>query len=118
MLEQSIGETAAHTLTDEKVLPLVAASAAAALAAGALFSVCVGACWLKFIASRPKYHAVEEVKLVYEGDEEETVALRSAGDGMMSVMNVGGYSPTWIPRKACGVNASCGGTSRAMGTWG
>eukprot|EP00419_Tripos_fusus_P053576 CAMPEP_0172806526 /NCGR_PEP_ID=MMETSP1075-20121228/6414_1 /TAXON_ID=2916 /ORGANISM="Ceratium fusus, Strain PA161109" /LENGTH=560 /DNA_ID=CAMNT_0013645333 /DNA_START=66 /DNA_END=1746 /DNA_ORIENTATION=+ len=52
-------------------------------------------------AKPPKYQTVEEIKLVYDGEEEEEVVLQpTAGGNMMSMYGSGAAMASWQPSKA------------------
>jgi len=97
-----MGNAAAETFMDSKSLPWAILAAFFTAVGGFVVTFVIGGVFRKYVVSRPKYHTVEEVKLIYEGEEEETLALRSSPDGnMQSYMgSAGGISNTWTPSKA------------------
>lgn len=103
MLQKIVGAHAADTFTDRQFLKWAVILAFFTMMLGGISTTLTGMCWRRRVPpAQPKYHTVEEVKLIYEGEEEETVALRSGVDGSMNLMNVAGrgISSTWQPSKA------------------
>lgn len=116
MLQGFMGEHAAETFTDREFLKWTAGLALFTLLLGGLLAFLVGPGRHK-AHSQPNYQSVEGLKLIYEGDEEETVALRSTADGaMMSVTSGQNIGSSWTPSRAK-ANASSMGSKRAL-AWG
>jgi len=99
--------------------PWVSAFAVASLLLGYLLTSGILCCRRK--VTQPKYQTVGEIKLVYEGDEEEEVVLQpTAGGNMMSVYGSGAAMASWQPSKgsqrAIGIHGSRNGRSSTGGT--
>merc|ERR1712217_506384 len=95
------GAGAFETFTDEDFWPWAALFGGLAMLLGFIVSFCLRKLIIKPV--HPKYQAVEAVKLVYEGEEEDEVVLQSGGGSMMSVSATGGpMGPmsSWQPSKA------------------
>jgi len=79
-----------------KSWPWVSALAVASLLLGYLLTSGILCCRRK--AKKPQYQTVGEIKLVYDGDEEEVVVLQpTAGGNMMSVYGHGPAMASWQP---------------------
>jgi len=94
--------------------PWVSAFAVASLLLGYLLTSGILCCRRK--AKHPKYQTVGQIKLVYDGDEEEEVMLQpTAGGNMMSVYGSGPAMASWQPSKssqqASGIHSSKNGRS-------
>jgi len=97
-----------------KSWPWVSTFAVASLLLGYLLTSGILCCRRK--AKQPKYQTVEEIKLVYDGDEEEEVVLQpTAGGNLMSIYGHGPAMASWQPSKssqrAIGMHGSRNGRS-------
>mmetsp|Transcript_127381 Transcript_127381/g.317969 ORF Transcript_127381/g.317969 Transcript_127381/m.317969 type:complete len:570 (-) Transcript_127381:40-1749(-) len=103
LLAGIVGGTAAERFTDQEFLPWAAAAAALTSTLGFVLTLLLSTVYHKYLATRPTYHQVEEVKLIYEGEEEETLVANMATGGVMA---------TWQPSK-CNASSSMFSSIRA-----
>lgn len=97
MLAGFMGGEAAETFTDQQFLHYASAAAFSTAFFGFLLTFLTGLVYRKYLASKPKYHTVEEVKLIYEGEEEETLVANMATGGVMA---------SWQPSRAGAATSS------------
>lgn len=102
-LADTIGGPAAEVFEDGQNLPWIVLFALTSMLLG-MSLTCLCLCAMGKGHQKPvQYRTVEEVKLIYEGEEEETVALRANPDGTMMSMTssmMGALGATWQPTKA------------------
>jgi len=91
MVGRVIGASPASVLDDPDFQVWAPMCAGVTAFLGAVLSLVLGGCWMR-CAGKPAYQSLGELKLIYEGDEEETLALHYQPDGRLARVTPNGAS--------------------------